>query len=398
MLKPAAVRAARPRSRAYRLADGAGLCLEVRPTGAKIWRLRWRDQGGREQLLTIGGFPEISIDAARTRRDQARAAIAAGEDPRSSRNIPICHFEAAARAWHAHRAPGWSAVHARDVLASLEGDVFPAIGAAELDAITPPDVLQLLEAIEARGAIATARRVRQRIEEAFAFASAKGWATIANPAQVGAALANAPAEGRQPAVVDLAEIRALLASVDELAAAPALKLAGRFLALTGVRLAALRGMTWHEVEAHESGPVWRVPAARMKLKAAHKVDAARDHLVPLAPAAVAILGEVANLHRGDADMQGLVFRGRSGDAPIGAGSLNELYGRAGYAGRHCAHGWRAAFSTVMNDRRPEWRGAIDRALGHQAKGMSKVERAYNRAQHLDLRRTILEEWAKIIAP
>lgn len=396
MLKPAAARAARPGPRAYRLADGAGLYLEVRPTSLKFWRMRWRDQAGREQLLTFGQFPEISIEAARARRDQARAAIAAGDDPRG-RTLQIRNVEPAFRAWHARRAPGWTEVHAADVLASLENDVFPAIGAAELDAVTPPAVLELLEEVEARGAIATARRVRQRIEEAFAFAKAKGWASIENPAaEVGAALANAPAEGRQAALVDVAEIRALMAAVDELTAAPALILAHRFLALTGVRLAALRGARWDEIEADAGGPVWRVPAARMKLAAKHKGDAARDHLVPLSAAAAAVLHQAANLQRGDANSHDLIFCGRGGAAPIGAGALGELYARAGFAGRHVPHGWRASFSTVMNRRRREDRFEIDRTLGHQAKGMTKVERAYNRAQHLELRRSILEEWAAVI--
>lgn len=407
MLTSAAARAARPGSRAYKRADGAGLFLEVRPTGTKIWRMRWRDPGGREQLLTIGHFPTVSIDAARAQRDTARAAIAAGVDPRNIADLQFSNFETAARAWHAHRALGWSAAHAGDVLDSLERDVFPAIGASSLDSITRPQVLVMLKRIEERGAIATARRVRQRIEMAFAFARAKGWTSADNPADVGEALANAPAEGRQLALVDLAEIRALLAAVDQLAAAPALKLASRFLALTAVRLAALRGMTWDEVEGLDGpAPLWRVPASRMKLKAVHKLDAARDHLVPLAAAAVAVLRQARNMHRGDANMHGdhfvgagkMVFPGRDGTAPIGAGAIGELYARAGFAGQHVPHGWRASFSTVMNERRPADRGAIDRALGHQPKGMTKVEKAYNRAQHLDQRRAILEEWAELIAP
>lgn len=398
MLTTAAARSARPRDRAYRLADGKGLCLAVAPTGTKSWRLRWRDHAGREQLLTIGTFPALSIDAARAQSDAVRAAIAAGEDPRQPANEDVMTFDAAARAWHAHRAPGWSPVHAADVLDSLERDVFPAIGLTALDALTRPAVLEMLRVIERRGAIETARRVRQRVEEAFAFARAEGWTTADNPGDVGAALANAGAQGRQPALVDLDEIRALLAEVDQLAAAPVTIAAHRFLALTGVRLAALRGASWEEIENLDGAePVWRVPATRMKLKAAHKADPARDHLVPLSPAAVAILREVANMHRSNANMHGLIFRGRRGDAPIGAGAINELYARAGFAGRHCAHGWRASFSTVMNERRPADRGAIDRALAHQVKGMTKVEAAYNRAQHLDRRRSILEEWAAILA-
>lgn len=398
MLTNAAVKAARPQPRAYKKWDGQGLYLLVTPSGRRSWMLRIR-HGGKEQLLTLGQWPDLPLDAARAQRDQARAAIASGLNPRvpANENTINC-FAAAARAWHAHRAPGWSTAHAGDVLESLERDVFPAIGAMELDSITRPAVLELLERIEARGAIATARRVRQRVEMAFDFARAKGWTAAENPADVGEALANAPAEGRQAALVDAGDIRALLTAVDELAAAPALKRASQLLALTAVRLAALRGMTWAEVEGLDGPtPLWRVPAARMKLKAVHKLDPARDHLVPLSAAAVAVL----RAQRGcelEAAAEDLVFSGRGRIGPIGAGAIGELYVRAGYAGRHVPHGWRASFSTVMNERRPADRADIDRALGHQPKGMSKVEKAYNRAQHLELRRAILEDWAALIAP
>ena len=140
MLTTAGARAARPCPRVYKRTDAAGLFLEIRPTGTKSWR----DSHGREQLLTFGTFPEVSLDAARTRRDAARAAIAAGLDPRAPANDDVMTFKAAARAWHSHRAPAWSPVHAGDVLISLQRDVFPAIGAVPLDQLTRPVVLQLL--------------------------------------------------------------------------------------------------------------------------------------------------------------------------------------------------------------------------------------------------------------
>lgn len=396
MLTTTAVKAARPTALAFKRWDAGGLYLLVVPTGRRSWMLRIR-AGGRETLLTLGQWPDLSLDAARARRDAARAAIAAGKDPRAT--LQIRTFEAAARAWHAHRVPGWTSVHAADVLASLERDVFPAIGSTALDQVTQPAVLQLLRAVEARGAIETARRLRQRIKMACAFARGEGWMSADNPGEVKENLANAPARGRQPALVDLAEIRALIAGVDQLAAAPVAKLASLFLALTTVRLAALRGMTWDEVDQLDGPvPLWRVPAARMKLRAVNKMDAQRDHLVPLSPAAADAL-RAARALAGDhlADAGKLIFPGRDGDVPIGEDALNQLYGRAGFAGRHCAHGWRAAFSTVMNERRPADRAAIDRALGHVVSGVSENEGAYNRAQHLELRRAILEDWATLIA-
>lgn len=394
MLTNAAVKAARPKLRAYKIADGQGLHLHVAPTGTKSFRLRYRDQDGREQTLTFG---PVTLAEARARRDVARAQLARGEDPRTAEGA--ADFEAAARAWHAHHLEGWSPVHAADVLASLERNVFPAIGAAALDSVTRPAILQLLERVEARGAVESARRLRQRIEKVFEFALAKGWASIINPATVGAALANAPATGRQAALVDIGALRELVAAVDALPAGATLRLASCFLALTAVRLAALRGMRWSEIEEFDGPePLWRVPAVRMKLGVHHKRDAANDHLVPLSPPAVDVLRAARAIVGEDVAADALVFASRAGAAPIGAGAIGELYARAGFAGRHVPHGWRASFSTVMNERRPGQRFDIDRTLGHKPKDMKKPERAYNRAQHLTTRRELLEEWAALIAP
>jgi integrase len=401
MLTNAAVKAARPQTRAYKISDGQGLFLHIAPTGSKSWRMRYRDAGGREQTLTFGLHPVVQLADARARRDRARELLGRGEDPRPNMHSGDAnmHFERAARAWLDHRAAGWSPVHAGDVESSLVRDVFPAIGAELLDDIDRPRVLQLLAGVEARGAIETARRIRQRIEAVFAYARAKGWTAVDNPAEVGEALASAPAGGRQAALVDIAELHALMLAVAATPAAPVLHLASRMLALTTVRAAALRGLRWGEIEDIDGdAPIWRVPAARMKLGVGRKLDAAHDHLVPLSPAAVAVLREAREGAGGRAGPADLVFPGRrSGDAPIGAGGLGELYVRAGYAGRHVPHGWRASFSTVMNERRPDDRGAIDRTLGHAPKDMTKVERAYNRAQHLAIRRQLLEEWGSLLA-
>lgn len=409
MLTPAGVRAARPRAAAYKISDGQGLYLHVAPTGNRSFRLRYADPAtGREQTLTFGLWPEVSLDEARARRDLAREQIGRGENPRrpSRANLQGWTVEAAARAWHAHHLAGWSKVHSKDVLESLERDVLPAIGGEPLDAITRPRVLELLRAVERRGARETARRLRQRIQGVFDFARAEGWTSIENPADVAEALRRAPAAACQPGLVDVDELRELMRAVAALRASPITILASSFLAYTAVRLAALRGMRWGEVDELDGcEPVWRVPAARMKLGVDRKADEAHDHLVPLSVAAARTLRGAraifwsATSRAPAAD--DLVFPSpRRGDvaAPIGAGAIGELYARTRFARRHVPHGWRASFSTVMNERRPGDRGAIDRALGHAPKDMSKVERAYNRAQHLAIRRDLLEEWGALIAP
>ncbi len=403
MLTNAAVKAARPRPRAYKVFDEQGLYLYVAPTGLRSFRLRFR-LDGREQLLTIGGWPEVQLDEARARRDAAREQLARGQDPRVAPIAPAsteATVERAARAWHAHRRGGWTPVHAGDVLTSLERDIFPAIGGMALADVTRPLVLKTLRAIEARGSVETARRIQQRINAVFAFARSEGWCDHDPAGDVVEALARARAPRRQPALVDAGALRQLLAAAELVDAPIAVKLASQFLALTAVRLAAVRGARWVEIEdLAGAAPIWRVPAARMKLAAAKKEDAANDHLVPLSPAAVAILQRArANMHSDDANMHDLIF------PAVAEGAIGRLYHRAGFGGRHVPHGWRASFSTILNEALPGERGAIDRALGHvgggrdeEAEGINrKVEGAYNRATHLPRRRRLFEEWAAILA-
>lgn len=394
MLTLAAVKAARFRASPYKLTDERGLHLFVTPSQRKSFRLRFRWEG-REQLLTIGQWPEVSLDAARAKAEAAREQLGRGVDPRNA--PPVMTFERAARAWHAQQLPGWTAVHAADVIASLEADVFPAIGTGKLNDIDAPAVLRIVRAIEQRGAIQTARRVRQRISDVFALAVSEGWATGDPAAIVGRALTRAPAVRHHPALLTIEEARQLLAAAELVDASDAVKLASRFLALTAVRLAVVRGARWSEIEDLDGdAPLWRVPAVRMKLAATKKLDAANDHLVPLAPAAVAVLRAARAL----SDGSGLVFPGRGGTSPLGEGTINALYGRTVFAGRHVVHGWRATFSTVMNSRRREDRFVIDSTLGHALKRedgtVAKVEAAYNRDQQIDARRNILEEWAEIL--
>lgn len=401
MLTNAAVKAARPSTRAYKRFDERGLFLYVAPTGTKSFRLRFR-LGGKEQLLTIGTYPEVTLDQARDRRDAAIEQLGRGEDPRSCSTGPIARtFEVAARAWHDLRRPEWTPVHAGDVLTSLERDVFPAIGALALGDVTRPEILALLRKIERRGAIETARRIQQRICGVFRLAMSEGWCD-ANPAEVVTeGLAKGRASGRHPALVDAAELRALLAAADAQRATPAVVLASRFLALTAVRLAALRGARWEEIEDLDGvEPLWRVPAVRMKLAAAKKLDPSNDHLVPLSPAAVAVLRQAREL----GDGVGLIFAVGAGTAMIPERAIGDLYNHAGYAGRHVPHGWRASFSTILNEAMPDQRGAIDRALGHVGGGRdeaelkinAKVEGAYNRSQHLAPRRRLFDAWAAIL--
>lgn len=405
MLTNATVKAARARSRPYKIFDERGLHLHVAPSGRLTWRVKYRWQG-QEQLLTIGCYPDVGLTDARVQCDAAHESLARGEKPvRQSSATSSVTFEDAARAWIALKRPGWTSIHAGDVLDSLERDALPAIGAMPIRAIRAPNVLQLLRAVELRGAGETTRRLRQRISAIFKLAVSEGWANANPAADAGEALRPPSGRRRMPALTDVDDARALLGAAELVDVAPATKLASRFLALTAVRLACVRGARWDEIEDLDgAAPMWRVPASRMKLAAPKKLDSANDHLVPLSAAAVAVLRAARALcimHEVDAPSAGLIFHGRAGRA-IAEGAIGALYAAAGYRGRHVPHGWRASFSTIMNERFPLERDAIDRTLGHVLKGedgkTAKVEAAYNRSEQLARRRALLDAWADLLVP
>lgn len=398
MLTNAAVKAAQPQSRAFKLYDSGGLFLLVTPAGTKSWRLKYR-RAGREQLNTIGRFPEVNLAQARALRDQAKQDLARGVDQLEQ----LRSFADIARAWHAHNLTRWSPAHADDVIAGFERDVFPAIGAMPIGDIRPSELLKVIRAVEARGCRATASRLRQRLSAVFGFAIAQDLVTTDPAAQLGRAMAGTALVQSHPALIDIGECRALLQACELARANLHVRLASRFLALTAVRLDAVRGMRWGEIEwecVDTGRPAWRVPPARMKLARSKKGEARFAHLVPLSAPALAVLVAAAEI-RGQPDGKSidpgqLVFAGRGGAAPIGRGSIGALIARAGFQGRHVPHGWRSSFSTILNDDLgPEFRAAIDRALAHSPK--DKVEAAYNRSGMIDQRTAIFDRWGELLA-
>lgn len=399
-------RKASPRERDYRLADAHGLSLLVRASGSKLWQHRYR-VGGKQRTSSYGPYPEVSLKQAREARDATRALLRAGRDPsiekRKSRAAEIAgsehDFESLAREWHELQSDRWAEVHAADVLRSLERDVFPTLGEFPPHEITAPLILACLRPIEKRGAIETAGRLRQRISAVLAYALSMGIVS-SNPAeQVKGALKPRAKKGRQPAVTDLEELRALLRAAESSAAYPVTILASRFLALTAQRPGMIRRARWEDMRGIESDnqtdetgqAVWHIPAEQMKLTVERKDDSAFDHIVPLSPQAVEVLRAVAKLS-GNCE---LVFPGqRHAHRPLSENAIGYLYNRVGWHSRHVPHGWRAAFSSIMNERRPADRKVIDMMLAHVSG--DKVEAAYNRAEHMALRREIAQEWAGII--
>jgi len=310
VLTDAQIRKAKPAEKDYKLGDTGGLYLYVTKAGSRIWRMKYRF-AGKEQRLIFGPYPEVSLAEARDKRDDARRQLREHKNPAvEGRKLKMMSavsadatFEKVARAWHEVQAPRWAAVHAADVLQSLERDVFPDLGALPIRDIDAPTVLATLRKIEKRGAVETAKRVRQRMSGVFVYVISEGITDNDPAAIVTRALKPLLAKGKQPALKDVAKARQVLIAAEASAAGPITKLASRLLALTAVRPGVIRGATWAEIEGidwdrpDEPAPdaLWRIPAARMKLVLDRKTDEAFEHVVPLAPAAVDVLGAARRL-------------------------------------------------------------------------------------------------------
>lgn len=378
----------------YKLADEKGLYLYVAPTGLRSWRMKYRFLG-KEKVLTFGPYPEVKLGNAREKRDAARAVLRDGRDPGMEKKIAAAAgaadaentFETVATAWHDLHKSKWSPTHANDVIDSLQRDVFPKLGGLPINLITPGIVLETLRAIEQRAAIETARRVRQRMSGVFVYAIASGIGQSDPAAIVRSAMKPLPTKGRQPALTSLVDARALLAAAESAAASPVTKIASRLLALTAVRPSVLRHAEWTEFEDLEGvAPLWRVPAAKMKLTAARESDIREEFIIPLAPEAVATIAAIQRL---TGRSRYLFPSNRSFHKAMSENAIGYLYNRVGFKDRHVPHGWRATFSTIMNEQaereeRSSDRAVIDLMLAHVPK--NKVEGAWRERRQGNLPR------------
>ena len=381
MLTDMQVRKLTPAEKAFKASDSGGLYLQVTPGGSKLWRMKYRF-GGKEKLLSFGAYPEVSLSDARRARDDARQEIRAGRDPsltrKQRRAQAACsetRLQVVGETWLTAQKPTWTERHYNDVETSLARLVWPKIGNIPIPEITPPMVLSVIKDIEKTRAIETARRVRQRLSAIFCYGIATGVGS-SDPADVIKGALAPLKKGHQPAITDLAELRQMIADVESIPAHPVTILAMRFLALTAVRPGEVRAMPWSEIKED----IWEIPAERMKMK--------RPHVVPLSRQAMETLAAVHTLTgRGP-----VVFpNSRWAHRPMSENAIGYMINRAGYSGRHVPHGFRAAFSSIMNERQPEQRLVIDQMLAHTLK--DKTELAYNRAQHLERRRALYQEWA-----
>lgn len=385
MLTDAKCRLAKGTAAAYQLLDERGLHLRVAPGGVKSWRYR-RVVAGKETLSTLGRYPAMGLSEARRARDEIENAPlhAPAHVPPVSTADPLADVT---RRWLERQSPLWKPHHAQEVRDSLNREIMGDLGKMPIDTISPPLILVALRKVEARGAIDLAHRLRQRLAGVFGFAIAEGITTYNPAASLTAALKPVVKGGRRAAVTESVDLaNRMLLDAEAVPAHPITRLALRLLALTAVRPGEIRGAAWSEF----TDDTWTVPAIRMKATTA-RAAFTPDHVVPLSRQAL----EVVEAARSLSGQGALVFPSeKDARKPLSENAIGYLLNRAGYAGRQTAHGWRATFSSLMNERNPADRDVIEAMLAHVSK--DAVASAYNRTQYVTRRREIAQEWADLL--
>jgi integrase len=383
-LNDVACKQAKPKEKAYRLADSKGLYLEVAPSGGKWWRLKYRING-KEKRISLGVYPEVGLKDARDKCDAARKQLADSIDPSVQRKAvklagfekSANSFEVVAREWFGKFSKAWAASHADKIIRRLERDVFPWIGGRPIAEVTAPELLAVLRRIENRGALETAHRAKQNCGQIFRYAIATGRAERDPSADLRGALPPTQ-ETHHASITDPKAIGGLLRAIDGYTGSFITKCALRLAPLTFVRPGELRKGEWTEVNFDTAE--WRIPAERMKMR--------QVHIVPLSSQALAILQEIHALTGGGQ----YIFPGaRTNGRPMSENTVNGALRRLGYAGDEMTgHGFRSMASTLLNEQ--GWNpDAIERQLAHAER--NNVRAAYNYAEFLPERKRMMQAWA-----
>jgi len=394
----------KPGQKVLKMPDGGGLYLYVTDKGARAWRFRYHKPGVNrkgqpaqiEQLLSLGTFTDTTLAQARAAAQAMREQLAAGVDPATARKADADAdvaarantFEVVTRAWLAKQAH-WSSKYRGDMLARLERYAFPKIGRRAIGELESPDVLAVLEAIEAAGAVDSAHRMLPVFSRILRHAKGKGLCQHVVSLDISARDSlRKPIKHKRPAVKP-DQLPALLHAIDSLENRR-IRLGLQLVTLTFLRANEMLKATWDEFDFspvsqdQQRGMLWRIPANRMKKRL--------PLLVPLVPQSVAILEELRAISCGNE----LVFPGKSYEKPLTSKALLGALDRLGYGGVQTTHGLRRLASTQINDAcdeegRPLWSSdAVERQLAHVPES---VRATYNEAEYIVARRKLMAWWA-----
>lgn len=383
-LTDTAIKKVKPGIKPVKLSDGKGMYLLVNPAGSKLWRWKYRVLG-KEKVMTLGAYPDVSLAQARDGVDKARKMLAAGSDPMAirkadkvaSRTSAENSFEAVARMWWEKWRPARSDQHAGQVMRRFQANVFPHIGARPVSEIQAPELVAMLKAIEARGVNDLAKRALQTSSQVFRYAIAHGLAKRNPATDIKPSDVLASRQKKNLARIDSKELPDLLRHIEGYQGAAITRLAMKLMALTFVRTTELIDARWSEFDLEAAR--WDIPAERMKMKT--------QHIVPLSVQAVNLL-KTLHLITGRGTM---LFPGeRDHSKSMSNNTILKALERMGYKGRMTGHGFRGVASTLLHEMDFE-HAHIELQLAHQER--NEVSAAYNHATYLKQRTQMMQDWA-----
>ncbi|MBU6504059.1 MAG: integrase arm-type DNA-binding domain-containing protein [Betaproteobacteria bacterium] len=383
-LTDTAIRAAKPQAKQYKLADEKGMFLLVHPNGSKYWRQKYR-YDGREKQLALGVYPDVGLAQARERRDEARKLLAQGVDPGQHRRAQKAAkvdaatncFEVIAREWLENRKTSIAPLQHAKILTRMENDVFPWLGRKPIINIEATDVLSVLKRVDARGARYTAHRIRGEISQLFRYAIATGRAQRDPCPDLKGAIPAAVTENFA-AITTPAQVGELLRAIDAFRGTFPVQCALRLAPMVFVRPGELRKAKWSEIDL--TAGEWKYTVSKTKT----------EHLVPLAPQAVAILQELHPM----TGQREYVFPGaRDPNRPMSDAALNAALRRMGYDTKTeiTGHGFRAMARTILAEQLHQKPEVIEHQLAHSVP--DALGKAYNRTKFLKERKTMMQLWA-----
>jgi len=395
-LSDSKVRAAKPNpnKKKEKLADGGGLFLEISESTngktRKYWRYYYRFNK-KQKTLAIGVYPDVTLAQARQKHDVAREQLANGIDPSSYKKITkqaehaneANQFERVAREWFVKTEPTWTASYAKRTLARLENDVFAWLGNQPINQIEPPDILAVLRRVEDRGALETAHRIKRVCGQIFRYAVATGRASRDPTADLKGALPTYHAK-HFATLTKPDEIGKLLRAIEAYNGSYIVRMALALAPYVMLRPANIREALWQDIDLPNA--IWIIPIAQMKARQHIKQANQAAHIVPLSTQALAILADIKPL----TEQYNYVFPSvKDRQKPISDNTLNQALKRLGYDRTQIVpHGFRSMASTILNESGLFNPDAIERQLAHVER--NQVRAAYNRAQYLDERRTMLQ--------
>jgi len=363
-----------------KMADGRGLYLLITQT-SKCWRFDYTFNDKRK-TLALGIYPDVSLATARERHQKARTSIADGIDPaaqkQAEKQATEDSFEAVAREWIEKQRKSWTGGHTESITSRLESNIYPWLGSTPINDIEPPALLAVLRKIERRGAIEVAHRVMAVCGQVFRYGIATGRCKRDPVPDLRGALETRKAK-HMATITEPKKVGKLMRAIDSFEGSFIVQSALQLLPYVFVRPGELRHAEWPEIGLDES--VWRIPAEKMK--------AGKPHTIPLSKQAVTILRELKPLTGGCK----YVFHSvRTPSRPMSENTINAALRRLGYdKSEICGHGFRSMASTMLRDELGFSFDVVEAQLAHQIG--SDVERAYNKAQHLQDRVAMMQRWA-----